>query len=167
MDINTILTGSFGVGKTSIFRRFIYDDFSDQYTGTIGVRVNSKSINLNEDAQPINITLWDVAGEVHQSKVPTSYFQDKQLILYVVDLFRPFTFSSIPDDIDYLKKVAPDATVKIIGNKIDLLDNQDLEKIKLQFSNPGLDGLISAKLGKGVNEIFHTFAQEFQSSVNK
>jgi len=32
-----ILTGSFGVGKTSLFSRFVYSEFDEKYLTTIGV----------------------------------------------------------------------------------------------------------------------------------
>jgi GTPase SAR1 family protein len=42
-----ILTGSFGVGKTSLFNRFIYQEFNDKYLTTIGVKVNKKQVKVD------------------------------------------------------------------------------------------------------------------------
>jgi GTPase SAR1 family protein len=42
-----ILTGSFGVGKTSLFTQFIYNKFDDKYLTTIGVKVNKKSLDID------------------------------------------------------------------------------------------------------------------------
>lgn len=67
-----ILTGNFSVGKTSLFNRFINEQFDDKYITTIGVKVNKKTIEI--DGEEIALVLWDVAGEVSQDKVPTSYF---------------------------------------------------------------------------------------------
>jgi small GTP-binding protein len=67
-----ILTGSFGVGKTSLFNQFIFNQFSDKYLTTIGVKVNKKVINIG--GEDLSLLLWDIAGEVSQDKVPTSYF---------------------------------------------------------------------------------------------
>lgn len=159
MNINAILTGTFGVGKSSIFRRFIYNDFNDKYSGTIGVRVNSKSIEIS-DARSVNFSLWDVAGEVHQNKVPIAYFKNKQLVLYIVDLNRPFTFKGIPEDIAYLKETTQDSEIKIIGNKKDLLSLEEIEQIKSDLSSIQFDGFISAKTGEGIEELFGSFVEE-------
>jgi GTPase SAR1 family protein len=38
--------GDFAVGKTSLIRRFVNDVFCEDYQATLGVRIDSKSINL-------------------------------------------------------------------------------------------------------------------------
>ena len=93
-----ILTGSFGVGKTSLFSRFIHDSFSDRYITTIGVKVDKKSVEV--DGEKVSILLWDIAGEVTQDKVPRSYFLGASAIIYVFDLTRPSTYKNIDIDIN-------------------------------------------------------------------
>ena len=67
-----LITGSFGVGKTSLFTRFIHNEFSDNYRTTIGVQVDKKVVKLG--GKEMSLILWDIAGEVSQEKVPRSYF---------------------------------------------------------------------------------------------
>ena len=63
-----ILTGSFGVGKTSLFSRFINNTFSDRYITTIGVKVDKKSLEI--DGQEVSILLWDIACLLYTSPSP-------------------------------------------------------------------------------------------------
>ncbi len=114
-----ILCGSFGVGKTSLFNRFINNQFDDRYLTTIGVKVNKKSIEV--EGNEVSLLLWDVAGEVSMEKVPTSYFLGASGVIYVFDLTRPMTFMNIASDLEYLRKMLPNAVIKLVGNKIDLL----------------------------------------------
>jgi len=158
MNAEIILTGSFGVGKSSIFNRFIHEEFNDKYYGTIGVRVNSREISTGEST--INLKLWDVAGEVKQDKVPVAYFRSKDIILYVLDLTRPFTFSNVPDDLAYLKKNSPNSSLIVIGNKIDLLDEELLEEIKAKDFPIKVDWMISAKTGENIEELFLSIAKK-------
>jgi GTPase SAR1 family protein len=44
-----LLVGNFGVGKTSLIRRFVLNDFSEDYISTIGVRISTKIVMLNDD----------------------------------------------------------------------------------------------------------------------
>ncbi len=37
ISTKVILTGSFGVGKTSLFNQFLFSKFSEKYLTTIGV----------------------------------------------------------------------------------------------------------------------------------
>ncbi|RMF00096.1 MAG: GTP-binding protein, partial [Bacteroidetes bacterium] len=57
-----VITGHFGVGKTSLFNRFISNTFSEKYLTTIGVRVDKKQLQI--DGQDVSLILWDLAGEV-------------------------------------------------------------------------------------------------------
>ena len=161
MTIEVLLTGSFGVGKSSIFNRFIHDEFSNKYYGTMGVRVNEKKM---ED-QRIHLKLWDIAGEIHQRKVPKIYFANKTAILYIIDLTRPFTFKNIKEDIDYLKENASQATIKIIGNKKDLLSELELFDLQKNELPVTLEWIVSAKTGENVILLFDQLVEEILEKV--
>lgn len=146
-----ILTGSFGVGKTSLFNQFVYSRFSDKYLTTIGVKVNKKIINVK--GEDLSILLWDIAGEVSQDKVPVSYFLGAAGIIFVFDLTRPSTFSNIQTDLDYLKGLLPEGAIKIVGNKSDLLTEEEIENVLKELPVP-CDLTTSAKTGENVEELF-------------
>ena len=153
-----ILTGSFGVGKTSLFSRFIHDSFSDRYITTIGVKVDKKSVEV--EGQKLSILLWDIAGEVTQDKVPRSYFLGASAIIYVFDLTRPSTYKNIDLDINYLKDMLPDALIKVIGNKKDLLEDDKLATLETELASI-TSMLTSAKTGENVEQLFQSIARSF------
>ena len=146
-----ILTGSFGVGKTSLFNRFIYQQFSDKYLTTIGVKVNNKTIKIEDES--ISMMVWDIAGEVSQDKVPASYFLGASGIIYVIDLSRPLTFLNIESDIQFLRDLLPNSTIIIVANKKDLVTEEQLETIRQELACP-FDYSTSAKTGENVEELF-------------
>jgi small GTP-binding protein len=146
-----ILTGSFGVGKTSLFNQFIHQQFSDKYLTTIGVKVNKKTLTI--EGEDISLLLWDIAGEVAQDKVPASYFLGAGGIIYVVDLSRPITLFNMKADLSYLEKMLPDATIIVVGNKKDLVSAANLEDMA-QNLDTKLDFTTSAKTGENVDALF-------------
>lgn len=152
-----ILTGSFGVGKTSLFSRFIYSEFDEKYLTTIGVKVDKKTIDIDNDTS-LNIMLWDIAGEVAQDKVPLSYFLGTSGIIYVFDLTRPMTYNNILADIEYLKNILPEATVKIIGNKKDLVTTAHIENV-ISGLPVECDMTTSAKTGENVEQLFQNMGE--------
>ncbi len=152
-----ILTGSFGVGKTSLFSRFIYSEFDEKYLTTIGVKVDKKTINIDDDTS-LNIMLWDIAGEVAQDKVPLSYFLGTSGIIYVFDLTRPMTYNNILADIEYLKNILPEATIKIIGNKKDLVTAAHIENV-ISGLPVECDMTTSAKTGENVEQLFQSMGE--------
>ena len=152
-----ILTGSFGVGKTSLFNQFIYQQFSDRYMTTIGVKVNKKSVVIGEDE--VSMLLWDIAGEVSQDKVPASYFLGASGIIYVVDLSRPSTFVNMQSDIKFLKNMLPDCSLVIVANKRDLLTEQQIKGI-YENAVQKWDFVTSAKTGENVEILFTELAKK-------
>ena len=146
-----ILTGSFGVGKTSLFNRFIYQQFSDKYLTTIGVKVNNKTIKIDDES--ISMMVWDIAGEVSQDKVPASYFLGASGIIYVMDLSRPLTFVNLESDLQFLRDLLPNGTIIIVANKKDLVTEEQLETIRQELVRP-FDYSTSAKTGENVEELF-------------
>lgn len=153
-----ILTGSFGVGKTSLFNRFVYNQFDEKYLTTIGVKVNKKQFEL--DGQEVSLLLWDIAGEISQDKVPVSYFLGATGVFYVFDLSRPSTFKNIKSDLEYLRDTVPDAVIKIIANKKDLLQPEQLEEVVQQLTPIKWDALTSAKTGENVEDTLIALARE-------
>ncbi len=153
-----ILTGSFGAGKTSLFNRFIYSQFDDKYLTTIGVKVNKKQMEI--DGEDVSILLWDIAGEITQDKVPVSYFLGATGLLYVFDLTRPSTYKNLATDLAYLKKIVPDAVIKVVANKKDLLEPAQIEEVKKQLSPLFWHTLTSAKTGENVDELLVALAKE-------
>ena len=150
-----ILTGSFGVGKTSLFNRFIYQQFSDRYMTTIGVKVNKKDLTIGDET--VSMLLWDIAGEVSQDKVPASYFLGASGIIYVADLSRPSTFINLEADTAFLRKLLPDCSLIIVANKRDLVTDEQLDEI-YQNIKQKWDFVTSAKNGDNVDDMFKALA---------
>lgn len=152
-----ILVGNFGVGKTSLVRRFVFQQFSDEYLTTLGVRIDKKVVNL--PAVTVNMILWDIAGEVSQTKVPTSYYLGAHGVIYVFDVQRPSSFENIADDIQFIKTKLPEAPIAIIGNKKDLLSEAELKGIEQKIAVK-ISFFTSAKSGENVEKMFNLMAQQ-------
>jgi len=103
--------------------------------------------------------IWDIAGEVAQNKVPTSYFLGTSGIIYVFDLTRPSTYRNLKEDIDYLKSINNLTTIKIVGNKKDLISEEAIESLTKEILLP-INLFTSAKTGENVTKLFQDFAVE-------
>lgn len=146
-----ILIGNFGVGKTSLTRRFVHQKFSDEYLTTLGVKIDKKLLEV--DGKQLNMIIWDIAGEVTQSKVPKSYYLGANGIIYVFDLTRPSTFEHMKTDFEYIHTVLPRVPYCIVGNKRDLVPDETIEKTAELIPMP-YDFFTSAKTGVNVEEMF-------------
>ncbi len=153
-----ILIGNFGVGKTSLTRQFVYQKFSDEYLTTLGVKIDKKVVELDDNL--INLMIWDIAGEVTQTRVNTSYYLGSNGIMYVFDVSRPSTYEQMEADIEYVKKLLPGVPILRIANKADLLSKEQLDQIPVQY-----DFLCSAKNNQNVEQAFQELTQAMLKNV--
>jgi len=156
-NCKVLLTGCFSVGKTSLFNQFLYKKFDDEYHTSIGVKVDKKIVTT--DQGDVSIMLWDLAGEVTQDKVPRAFFLGTRCVLYVIDLSLPFTWQNLESDLVYLRKMLPNAVIKIVGNKKDLLSPEELENV-VNAIKPSISVTTSAKTGENIENLFNTIANE-------
>ena len=146
-----LLVGHFGVGKTSLIRRFVSNEFSEDYISTIGVRVSTKEINV--EGEPLKLLIWDVAGTAQNEKIPKAYFLGASAAMYVFDLSREETYSQLTDSINLVKEVSGLDHMVLVGNKKDLLTESELNSLVDQIPNK-IDFLTSAKEDENVEDAF-------------
>ncbi|XP_020891881.1 ras-related protein Rab-32B, partial [Exaiptasia diaphana] len=89
-----LVIGEYGVGKTSIIRRYTEGYFSPNYKLTIGVDFAQKVIDWDESTR-INLQLWDVAGHERFGHMTRVYYKYAIAAVIVFDLSRPATFEAV------------------------------------------------------------------------
>jgi Ras-related protein Rab-32 len=119
-----LVIGDFGVGKTSIIRRYADGTFSSNYKITIGADFAIKSLAWDENTQ-INVQLWDIAGHERFGYLTGVYYRYAVAAAIVFDLTRPETFRSVEKWLlDLRKKVhlpgGHPVPVVILANKGDI-----------------------------------------------
>ena len=84
------LVGSFGVGKTSLIARFVHQTFSGKYLTTLGVKVDTKVVEL-KTGDICKLVIWDIAGKEDYSSTDKQYLKGSAGCIYVVDGTRKAT----------------------------------------------------------------------------
>ncbi|XP_060577918.1 ras-related protein Rab-38-like [Ruditapes philippinarum] len=121
-----LVIGEFGVGKTSIIRRYVDGHFNPNYKLTIGVDFALKSIEWDTDTK-VNLQLWDIAGHERFGHMTRVYYKYAIAAIIVFDLSRPATFDSIPkwlNDVNSKVMLSNEDPVPVIllANKCDVED---------------------------------------------
>jgi small GTP-binding protein len=152
-----LLVGSFGVGKTSLIRRFVTNEFSEDYISTIGVRVSTKIMKFNNEE--IKLLIWDVAGINDNEDIPKAYFLGSSAAMFVFDLTREETYNDIESQVETIKNLSGLKNITDVGNKKDLLISDQIEQIKKTISI-SVDLITSAKEDQYVEDAFIKLAQQ-------
>ncbi|UCE73663.1 MAG: hypothetical protein JSV56_11645, partial [Methanomassiliicoccales archaeon] len=85
------LIGESSVGKTSLIKRFVFDQFDDEYICTIGTKITKKEMKVqlqgNGGPKEVQFLIWDIIG--HQSfrqLLQQAYFYGTHGLIAVCDI---------------------------------------------------------------------------------
>ncbi len=119
------LVGDSGVGKTSLVRRYVLDQFDDRYISTLGAKVTKKEIRFDDPRGGgpvvVDFTIWDIMGQPSfRDLLREAYFRDAQAVLVVADVTRRETLDHLPAWIDAVVRTVGSVPVIVAVNKADL-----------------------------------------------
>jgi len=175
MTLKIVIGGRWGVGKTSLRRKYMGDArFKRNYLPTIGSDFSFKELNYLD--HKMRLLLWDLAGENRFKHFRGLYFQGARGALMVFDLTDRESFLHLDEWVNDLKLHTASDGVPIIllGNKSDLI----LDDTERCFEQAELDEKIaryeklygnrfkisyvetSALNGKNVDKAFAKLLQE-------
>jgi small GTP-binding protein len=168
-----VLLGDSAVGKTSLIRRYVFDQFEDAYISTIGTKTTMKEIKIpgaKEDIELI-LTIWDLIGREGYHSLHARSFVGVEGAILVADLTRKETLYSLERYwIPSLFKVVESVPLIFVSNKYDLkreyeFEFEELSDIASRY-NTGFekdlpeplttDYVTSAKTGKNVDRAFES-----------
>ncbi|MBL3588332.1 MAG: GTP-binding protein [gamma proteobacterium endosymbiont of Lamellibrachia anaximandri] len=154
------LLGAFAVGKTSLVQRFVKSIFSEKYLTTLGVKIDKKSLVIND--QNVELILWDLAGEDEFMKVRSSYIRGSSGVLLVADGTRAETLDTALALQEKVEDEIGRVPFALLINKADLTVEWDIERREIaRLAERGWTVFeTSAKTGKGVEDAFGALTAE-------
>jgi small GTP-binding protein len=160
-DIKIIIVGEIGVGKTSVIRRYLTNNFIEGETASIGNEIPTKSIELDSETK-VNLNIIDSAGEEKYGILPNQYFKDCQGAIFMYDLTEKSSFNKINEWLNVLKdKAAKRIVILLAGNKSDLIDKKvNLEDELKPYKEKYDHYEINAKEGNNVDSLFEDLANK-------
>ena len=156
-----VLVGDPSVGKTSLVRKYVTDQFSDNYLMTVGFKVSSKKIiyeGVGGDPDiELNLMIWDIMGQKGYSLVPQNAFYGAKGAIMVCDLTRKETMLDLTDLTQNLFGITDEIPIIFMANKMDLEEKQEFDESSIAdfaafYKAPYF--MTSAKLGNNVQLAF-------------
>lgn len=179
-----ILLGEFGVGKTSIFRRYSQGTFVDtshmdwsQYReSTLGLDNYSRKFECqltDGSSKPISIRLFDTGGLERIGSISNSYYKFSEAVLLVFARNNIDSFNCLTQHLLEVLSLAENAKLYLVSNKVDLnereVSDDDIRLFMEQFPNISEHFQVSCKTNQpSVDEMFQKIAQRIaESNVNR
>lgn len=159
-----VLAGAPGVGKTSIVRRYVLNEFEDKYKSTLGAIVYKRTADVPVASRIVRVTMtvWDVMG-TREGPNPMRDIDlyGAQGVLVVCDVTDPRSVSPLRFRVGAVARAAGDIPMQILMNKADL---GPLPEVRTAGLRTGLERgipcyLTSAKEGENVEASFEDLAR--------
>lgn len=181
-EFKIILLGEFGVGKTSIFRRYSQGTFVDtsgmdwsQYReSTLGLDNYSRKFECQIDGghiKTINLRLFDTGGLERIGSISNSYYKFSEAVLLVFARNNIDSFNCLTQHLLEVLSLAENAKLYLVSNKNDLneceVSDDDIRQFMEQFPNIEEHFSISCKTNhpSSVNDMFQNVAQRIANSA--
>ncbi len=166
MMAKAVLVGDKAVGKTSLIRRYVLDQFDDRYLLTLGAKVTKKveEVAVPERSQQasLELNIWDIMGQAgFRELAKEAYFHGARGILAVMDLTRKSSLDGIGAWIDAVQDVTGPIPLVLLANKHDLAEQAPITPTQVADAGRQLhcaSFLTSAKTGENVEAAFRRLA---------
>jgi small GTP-binding protein len=153
-----IVIGDAGVGKSCLTGRAIKDKFDDgEYSPTVGFEFLTFTTKIEDKI--IKLQIWDTCGQELYRSLITNFYRNSSLAIMVYSINNKDSFDNIDIWLKELRMHSnPDAKVFLIGNKIDLENERNVNREQgEQYANQNHFHLFlesSAKTGFNAQKIF-------------
>jgi Ras-related protein Rab-5C len=145
-----LLLGEIGVGKTSIARRLVFDQFEGEYKATIGTDIYRYEVVPSPSNVPFHFVVWDTDGNFGDTIFRHVYARQADAALVVGDVNRGTAFMD----------AFPGRPLTYVVNKVDLLDPPGVPPVLPDALHNAQVPVVlaSAKTGEHVKDAFAQLA---------
>ncbi|NVM16173.1 MAG: GTP-binding protein [Candidatus Lokiarchaeota archaeon] len=150
------VVGDPAVGKTTLVKKYTTGSFQKDYISTLGAQFSNYEEKI--EGKQVKLFIWDIAGQETFEVMRRKFYNGSSGAIIV--------FSHAPEELNSynhnekwfneLKKYCGDIPIALFGNKVDLINENDLisnkDKVNSDFN-----------VGKFVNE--HDIIEYFKTSA--
>ena len=149
-EIKMILLGESGVGKTSIIKRYLDEEFDSNEASSLSMTYVGKDLEINN--QKIKLNIWDTIGQEKYRSLSKLFLNETKIVILVYAINAKQSFVELEYWYNLYKEIlGPDTILGIAGNKIDLYLNQEVtdeEGKEFADKRGGLFATLTAKESK-------------------
>lgn len=169
ISFKVLVIGDAAVGKSSIVRRLISNDFSEKTESTVGVDFVCYSTEI--DNHEVKLQIWDTAGQEQYRSISKIYYRNAVGVLLVCSFTDHISLENIERWLKDARNLChPSAKMILVANKSDLLEDRcvttaEISSLAQSFGIEWVEA--SAKSGDNISDLFYTLAREVYSASLK
>ena len=172
-----IVIGAPAVGKTSLIKKYTTGSFQKDYISTLGTQFSKYEEEI--EGEKVELFIWDIAGQKTFDVMRRKFYTGSSgaIVVFSHSPNQAESFNRLEGWLDELKEHCGSIPLVLFGNKIDLVDNSELnvnnniitsdtnvEAFKMKHNILGYYKT-SALTGEGVTESFRVLVQKLYSNA--
>jgi small GTP-binding protein len=167
MKAKLAMMGESGVGKTSLIRRFVLNEYQDAYVPTVGTTVSKVELQVPHGADlevQMDLAIFDIGGETgFRDLVRETYYHGAHALMAVADGTRAQSLSALSEWIPAALEITGEVPLYLVVNKKDLgpsppTADEEIRSLAESFRAPYIH--TSAQSGEFVEDAFDALAIE-------
>ncbi|MFW9898508.1 MAG: Rab family GTPase [Candidatus Thorarchaeota archaeon] len=156
--------GDGAVGKTSLIKKYTQGSFQKDYIKTLGAQFSKYDEEIEGDN--VKLFFWDIAGQAEFMFMRPTFYKGSKAAIIVFSHApgEEESYEHVAQWHDDIKNFCGDLPIVLFGNKLDLVNEKDLDDKKIQDLIDDRNFLgyykTSAKTGSGVYKAFQAIIRE-------
>ncbi|MFX0187742.1 MAG: Rab family GTPase [Candidatus Hodarchaeota archaeon] len=156
--------GDGAVGKTSLIKKYTQGSFQKDYIKTLGAQFSKYDEEI--DGDNVKLFFWDIAGQAEFMFMRPTFYKGSKAAIIVFSHApgEEESYEHVVQWHDDIKNFCGDLPIVLFGNKLDLVNEKNLDDKKVQDLIKDRNFLgyykTSAKTGSGVYKAFQAIIRE-------